>query len=184
MKRLFIGIRIPGNDKLSVLLDVYKNRLKEYRIKWVETENLHLTLRFLGDTEETLIPDINGCLKKVKHDPLNISLKSLGSFRNRAHPVILWIGISPEAGLRSLKKEVDHALHPLNLPQSGNSRFKGHLTVARIKTVNDPRILDELISEHRQDEYFRFSSSAFELIESRLTPSGPVYTVIERFSFT
>ena len=107
-KRLFIAIHVVPDQKFTHYLDQIKNVLISEKIRWVKPENYHITLRFLGDTDTRLIPEISsGLLSSLQNlKSFTLDLFSLGVFRSLYNPRVLWIGISHSEVLLSLKKSI------------------------------------------------------------------------------
>ncbi|ACK42736.1 MULTISPECIES: RNA 2',3'-cyclic phosphodiesterase [Dictyoglomus] len=179
-KRLFIAIEFED----SVKEHIYKFQ-KELKasiigdIKWVEKENFHLTIRFLGETPESLIEDVKSILEEVSNyvDPFYISLEGFGAFPSLKSPRVLWIGI--EEGLEELEKIFDFI--EKRLVKKGLKKedkpFSPHLTLGRVKD-KDIKILKE--SSFSKQVVF---VNSITLFESRLTSQGPIYTPIYKVSF-
>jgi 2'-5' RNA ligase len=146
MHRLFVAIRPPGPVRarlLAVMGGVAGAR-------WQTEDQLHLTLRFIGDVDRHLARDVDAALSGVHHPRFSIALNGLGGFERRGEPVTLWAGIAPHEPLHALHKKVDQAVGSL-IEQSGG--------------ISGPA----------------FDVGEFCLYESRLTPEGPVYTIVERY---
>lgn len=182
MKRLFIAIDLPIEIKRE--LHKFEQELAKYisrGVKWVELENLHFTIRFLGETEEEKIPNITRIMDEVSQElnPFNISLKELGTFPNFKNPRIIWIGI--EKG----KKEILNLFNKLEgkITELGFRKeekdFSPHLTLGRVKERirwNEKWNINILNIEFLVEE--------MTLFESQLTPQGPIYTPLYKCKFS
>jgi RNA 2',3'-cyclic 3'-phosphodiesterase len=169
--RCFISIEIPKEIKNKIIK--IQAQLPNFVGKKTEEENLHLTLKFLGEVNEQLLIDVKKRLSKINFDKLNLEIDSIGVF-NEDYIRIVWLHVR-EA--EELQKEIDLSLKDLFRLED---RFMGHLTIARIKQVEDKRkFLDEL--EKIDFDKMKFSVDNFKLMKSNLTKNGPVYEVIEEY---
>ena len=184
MKRLFIAIKIPVQNNFKETLKHFKQTFKTDNIKWVDPNNLHLTLIFLGDTEEELIPEIIQNLNKLqdKFKSFKIILKKLGVFNNVKYPKVLWIGVEPRENLNSLKELISERLFEFDLSYKDNREFKPHLTIARPKQINNINKLKNLLYENKNTVFQEQNVYEFALYESKLTPEGPIYTTLSKIS--
>lgn len=179
MKRLFIGIGIPDSakDHLQEIQRTGSKRIE--RARWVDKVNLHLTLQFLGNCEEDLIPEIAGGMKEaVKSSAaFDFTLGGLGAFPNPRKARVFWMGVSQgEEEIGSLQKSVEKELVPLGfLPEK--RRFHAHITLARLKMIQDVTKVIEDTQDFRYSDAIKVGK--ITLFESQLKRSGAVYTVLE-----
>ena len=182
--RTFIAIHLPTDVK-AALDDVARHldsRVPRGAIRWVRPEQMHLTLRFLGDTDTDRLPSIQATMDAVAagNTPFEMHLESVGCFPNRRRPRISWVGlVGEDAGLSALKKALDEALIPLGRPLE-NKPFRAHLTLGRVKDERSAAGIDWTTDVPP----LALIVSALHLIESELRPNGPVYTerYVSRFS--
>ncbi len=174
--RTFIGIKLPEKIKE----DIYEiiSHLKESRanVKWVERENLHITLKFVGEINEDLFHKMEEQLKVISFNPFEIVLNGCGVFPNYYRPRVLWIGINfKENTLESLFNKIEDILLPLGINKEERS-FKPHLTLGRVKSSKNK---ENLIKRFREDKIKKYHSSFmvenFTLFESVLKKEGPIY---------
>jgi 2'-5' RNA ligase len=181
-KRLFIAIKIdPDQEFLNAYLKI-KNRLSGEKIRWVKTENLHITLRFLGDTSVNLIPLISSKLSLSFGDikPFNLNLTGAGVFRSPENPKVFWIGIQNPEDLTSAKGNMDFHLKSLiDLQETENEYF--HLTLARMKSISDKTNLKEIIRSYYNFNFITTRVEKIILFESILGKTGPVYNELKDF---
>ena len=176
-KRLFMGTLV------SILgIDHVKNFISSLGIegKWVETENLHFTYRFIGDFEESkigqLVTFLNQKLKGIQ--PPKVTYKGLGVFPNRDKPRVLWIGVESE-GLQTVKKSIDQALMPFGFPPE--EKFTPHVTLLRIKKMKHRTKFNSYLFKMKKHVFLERTEYSVVLIESKLTEKGPIYSVVEEF---
>lgn len=174
--RAFVAVQLPIEVK-AALNDVSRaleDRVARGAVRWVRPEQMHLTLRFLGDTDATLLPAVQSALDAVAagRESFTMRLEGIGCFPNARRPRVIWVGLSEEAtGLLSLKSALDQQLTPLGWPAE-DKPFRAHLTLGRVKDERAVRgITWSAVIPHLPVQV-----DAIHLIESQLRPSGPVYT--------
>ncbi len=179
--RTFIAVDLPQEIKQKI--DAVSSSLRNYggRVSWVRAANLHLTMKFLGEIDDGLLPDLKRALQQqISQIPrFQFSLKDLGAFPNFHKPRVIWIGIdSGVEELTDLAIKVDEATHSLGFEKE-NRPFSAHLTIARVK---DPRTVTDLIAEVQNTLFESEPIHAEEVIimKSQLTPRGAIYTPLER----
>ena len=180
--RAFIAIELPETIKSSI--ETVQARLKslELPLRWVRVENIHLTMKFLGDIEEIEIESIESVLRdSVKMQaPLTLSAKGVGVFPGIRRPRVLWVGIHDhETGLAGLQKSIENQLHRIGYSKEGRP-FKGHLTVGRAKGYVDERKLKEALDSFLAFESSLFTVNEFFIFRSVLKQGGPEYTKLIR----
>ena len=175
--RTFIAVDLPQEVKQKI--DAVSSSLRKYggRVSWVRTANLHLTLKFLGEIEEGLLPDLKRALEErlSQVSKFEFSLKDLGAFPNFHKPRVIWVGIDSGAKeLTDLAIKVDEATHSLGFEKE-NRPFSAHLTIARVK---DPRTTSNLMPEVQNTLFDSEPIQAEDVIimKSQLTPHGAIYT--------
>jgi len=145
--------------------------------KLTELENLHLTLKFLGEIEDGKIEEIKNRLSKLKFDAFEAKLLNMGTFCNRSMPRIVWVKIGG-AGIFELQKQVDDILGDLFKKEE---RFMSHMTIARVKHVSDSRNFKNYIKNMALREV-RFNVSSLVFMKSELGRTGPRYTEMYKVS--
>lgn len=175
--RCFISIDIDPPVK-KIIKDFVSFNLKQHiqgRVRWVNPDNLHLTLSFLGDISKDMIPLVKDAIKKVsmESEPFKIELSDLGCFPNFQNPRVLWIGIKEQPILHQIKRNIDRELDNLGVAYDKKS-FSPHLTIGRIK---GPVKMDWGNLKALDFKAF-FIVREILFMESRLYPEGPVYNQI------
>jgi RNA 2',3'-cyclic 3'-phosphodiesterase len=175
MHRLFVAIRPPEaiRERLLDLMEGVKGA------RWQDEEQLHLTLRFVGEVDRHQADDIAAALGTIRHPPFEIAMSGIGSFDRRGQPVTLWAGVSPHEPLKSLHKKVDQAVQRAGVEPDHRS-YLPHITLARLNRSTGPiaPILESASGLSSQ----RFTVDSFALYESDLSPQGAIYSVVERYS--
>ena len=184
--RLFIAINLPEDllDTLTVTQRQLQRKLTAYPLRWSRPEGIHLTLKFLGDTDPDRIPDISEALQRIaaKHAPFELPVGGLGMFPNTRRPSVLWVGVNDEDHrLRHLAADVDKAMAKLGW-QREKRPFSGHLTLARVKKQagnRDRRALGEAVTAlSGYDKLGVLPVQRIHLMRSQLRPDGAIYTAI------
>lgn len=169
--RTFIAIEIPSEIK-KILLEA-QNQLDKDKAKLKITKDFHLTLKFLGEVDETKIEEIKQKLSEIKFDSFETSLTDIGVFPNESYIRVVWIGLDDHKNnIINLQKEIDSKIELLGFKK--DTRFHPHVTLARVKFVEDKeRFIKNLKEIKIKKETFQITE--FKLIKSILTPEGPVY---------
>lgn len=181
--RLFIAIEIPENIRTA-----FATLLKEFRaiapqLKWVRPENLHVTLKFLGETDPSNLGSLQNTLSLIySPKPVNLEFRGLGFFPNEKRPRVFWVGMEASANLKTLAADIDQAVHRLGF-RVGERPYAPHLTLARISLPGvQPKLL-KTISEKSGQSFGSLTTHEFHLIESKLKPTGAEYTTVQSFHF-
>ena len=178
MIRSFVAVPIKGLSEIERLANDVGNIRG---IKGVRTENIHLTLKFLGNIdEEEDVPRICEVLRKVaeQHTQLKVTFKGTGTFPNPNRMKVAWIGIeSPE--LVKLASDVIAAF-PLREGDRSQS-FKPHLTIGRVKFADGIPAARKILEQHQDHDFGSLAVEEFLLMKSTLTPQGPIYDILSRF---
>ena len=182
MKRLFAAIKIDAESKLAEVYEGLKTKLSHEKINWVDLQNLHTTLKFFGETPEEKIDDICAMLSKCAqaHQPFELLLQNTGIFGSSYKPRVIWFGMQNTQALEKLANDVLQGAETLGWERD-RQNFRPHLTVARIKYLNNKRYFQQVIDSYKNVSLQKIAVSSFALIESRLRPQGPEYHVVEEF---
>jgi len=174
--RTFIAIKIQLQSKLNETLDELKNKLKGESIKWVERENLHLTLKFLGETHRNQVDKITQLLEESIgiYPGINLKLSGLGYFKTMGQPRVLFVNIVRNDSLTKLFELIGNKLAEIGFEKE-KRRFSPHLTLARIKYLNNKKRFYSVIEEFRNSEFQESLVSKIVFYESILTQNGPIY---------
>ncbi len=185
--RVFLAVELASavRESIGALQDALKSRIPGELVRWVRPENLHLTLRFLGEVEpsvvaallETLTESVRGC------QPFRFSLRGGGCFPNRKRPRVLWVGVDPvPVELGRLKQAADDAVRQQGFLPEGRG-FEPHLTIARFKTSKTAETsVAPLMTALEGRDFGESPVSDIVLFESRLSQRGATYHAVERIS--
>jgi len=187
--RAFFCIELE--DELKAKLDGITRPLKRRsgaRVSWVRRENLHITLKFLGEVapERERVEELRLAAEVVSEGigPFALELNLLGAFPSLERPRVIWVGCSaPPEELLRLHGRLERELEPLGFPPEGKP-YTPHITLGRVKERDRGRV-GRLGEALRRLEPFQFVARAtgITLMESRLTPAGALYTPIFREEF-
>ena len=182
MKRIFAAIKINLDDGFLDIYEEIKETFYKDKIKWVAPENMHITLKFFGDTKEDIINNIRNTFRNIAGTikPFEIKIKGFGFFGNSRFPRVLWFGIEFPDNLDLIYENIQKELEPLGY-QSEDKKFKPHLTIGRIKDFKNKRLLLDLVEKYNNTLILRNQVKEFVLYESILKKEGPVYIPIEKF---
>ena len=178
-KRTFIAIKVIPDHLFLKKYNLIRNKLKHEDIRWVNPGNFHITLRFIGDTPEGEIVKIKEILDRVVSDiaTFNFGIQGIDLFRSIRHPRVLWMGMNNTHALIELKNKIDEFLNPLfNLPP--NSSFSPHLTLGRMKRINNTEAFRQLIANYREDRFLDMQVREVIFFESVLKREGAVYEIL------
>jgi len=187
--RLFVALEIPAAVRDNLTAQVAELRelsakVADKRPRWVRPENLHVTLKFIGEVAPTKLAGIRDALSAIRSDgPVEIKFRGLGFFPNEQHPRVLWAGLDVSANLPPLAGDVDVALETQGIARERRS-FMPHLTLARIEPPGLHEKLRAAIQKNGAREFGSFQTREFYLIESKLKPSGAEYTTLASYPFT
>lgn len=189
MLRSFIAFDLEEEKTKKNIIDfIERLKLNQSRTKFVEPENLHMTLKFLDNISESLAPKIYHILKEeingtfFKDKTQKFVLKGTGQFKNYS---ILWIKLVGDISfLQSIKNQVEELLeNKFEIKKDNRIDFKPHMTIGRLKkkqinykTFNS---FKTLIKENKDTEFGLFHIDKVKLKKSVLTPKGPIYSDLE-----
>lgn len=182
MKRLFAAIKVKPSEEFLSKYYLLKKSLQHEKIRWVIPENLHITLKFFGETPEHHIPAIKLALKESINDISSFAfeVKDIGVFGSSYKPKAIWFGIDPKNEIEALVTSIYHELSQIGIDPD-RQNFVPHLTLARMKFVEDKKIFQQVIDKQKEGLIQKEEVNKFHLFESILRPDGPEYRVIETF---
>jgi RNA 2',3'-cyclic 3'-phosphodiesterase len=181
--RLFIAIDIPPNILSTIASFLLELRAVAPNVKWVRDGNLHLTLKFLGETDPARQVAIEDSLSSIRSaKPFVLDISGLGFFPNAKRPKIFWAGVNSSPDLQPLVAEIENAMHALGYTRDVRP-FTPHLTLARFDQPGIPAQLAATVAANAGHNFGSFTVSEFHLIESKLKSTGAEYTTLQSFSF-
>lgn len=186
MKRLFLAIPFEDCSAFVDLSQRLKSKLNFERINWVNPENTHLTLKFIGNTHTAEIPKIVGKTTDIisKHRSFTLDFNKTGIFGSRYEPRVLWLGMAKESPeLLQLANDVLDGFDEIGFLRD-RQNFVPHLTIARIKQLNDKPYFQKVINEIEQKTYLKSTVSKVILFESILRQTGVIHIPLHSFQPT
>jgi RNA 2',3'-cyclic 3'-phosphodiesterase len=182
MKRIFIALKIEPGPELRNMIRGLRNASGNIRVKWVEPENIHLTLAFLGDTEEERITAAAMILNKVcsATGQFSFTIGSPGIFKSYRDLKVIWTGIRDPEALVELRRKLSEELNYAGF-RLEEREFRPHITIGRVKAPGNADMLKSFISRYQDITLQVVKVKEAILFESILKPAGPVYKPVGIF---
>ncbi len=178
--RLFLAIDLPPDLK-EKLFNLGKKFNQAFpHMKLVEKENLHITLKFLGEVDEIRKDEIISLLRSQNFgEKFSASIETLGVFPNENFIRVLWVGIGEgRENISTLMKKIDKTLNTIGfLPERS---YIPHITIARLKQKPNKKFFD-VFSKYRAEQFGEINVEKFVLFKSTLTKNGPIYEKIKEW---
>jgi len=180
--RTFIAFELPPS--VIFLLQEVQQELKRLKIRarWVRPENIHLTLKFLGDVNPDDIHKIGTAMACAAIDclPITLSVRGIGVFPGIKRPRVIWVGLDGDTqSLLALQSRLEQKLAGAEFPKDKRS-FKAHLTMGRIKQTANPAVIRQMIADYAKLSSEEFTFNQVILFKSDLKPSGAVYSKLKQ----
>jgi 2'-5' RNA ligase len=180
--RLFIALEFPASVKTALAAAIKRLQAVDRgrSVRWTAIDNLHLTLKFLGDTPAGRVPAINAAIGQAAAGiaPFPLSISGAGVFPNQRSPRILWIGVGGEVvTLLKLQANVEHYVAPLGYPTESRP-FSAHITIGRVKPEARRDAIRPIVEAASQvgTDLTVWQVDHVALMQSELQPTGAVYT--------
>jgi RNA 2',3'-cyclic 3'-phosphodiesterase len=174
MHRLFVALRPPASVR-SPLLDVMSG---VPGARWQDDDQLHITLRFVGEVDGRMAEDVAHALGTVRAPALSLDIAGVGRFDTRGRANALWAGVRPRDAIAGLHRKVDQALVRCGLPPEGRA-YLPHLTLARLGRMAGP--VEPWLARHAGLSSPTFEISHMMLFESHLGSEGARYETVARY---
>ncbi|MCK5675174.1 MAG: RNA 2',3'-cyclic phosphodiesterase [Spirochaetales bacterium] len=176
MYRLFIAVPIPDHIRSSLL----QLRVNIPGAKWTQEDQLHTTVKFIGEVDGQMFRDIRNKLSEIKIEQFPLQITGVGSFppgnsSKRSSPKVLWAGIEDLILLTRLRNKIESTLNELGIKREGR-KFSPHVTLARLKKSNSHGVV-EFLSGHSAFKSESFGVEEFRLYSSKLLPGGAVHNI-------
>ncbi|HML05288.1 MAG TPA: RNA 2',3'-cyclic phosphodiesterase [Methanobacterium sp.] len=179
--RVFLAIEIDEKLK-NKISEVQKEFAKsDAPVKYVETENLHFTLKFFGEIDDNKLNDVTKVIEnKIKnHESFKVSIKKTGVFPNESYVRVLWLGMENVEPFSNLQKDLDEDFVKMGFKKERS--YIPHLTIGRVKGARNKEELLSKLKDLGEVEIGEMDISKIVLKKSELTPVGPIYTTIKEF---
>ncbi|HEX6126498.1 MAG TPA: RNA 2',3'-cyclic phosphodiesterase [Pyrinomonadaceae bacterium] len=184
-KRVFIALDISSEarDVCSSHIATLRQGFRDVRVAWERPEKLHITLKFLGNTDPRTLGELGSSLRAIagRHDAFRLRMSHSGAFPSKHRPRVLWIGVEDiSAATSALHGEIEDRCRQLGFEEEGR-RFRPHVTIGRVRDAEKAR---ELCEQHLRTriEPVEFDVSEIVIYESRLQSTGSVYSPISKVS--
>jgi 2'-5' RNA ligase len=177
MPRIFVGCNIPYTKKIKLVRADFKKSLPDSHINWVDPDNFHITLKFLGEISSEQRDDVITVVKDISKNfsPFSFQIKGAGVFKNVKHPRVLWLGLEETKLFKNLFHSIESGLVPLGFAKESKP-FNPHLTLARIKFLKDTVRLGQLIENYKGVNIDSIQVGSLIVYESLLQKKGAVYS--------
>ncbi|ASJ15771.1 2'-5' RNA ligase [Thermococcus chitonophagus] len=182
--RAFIAIDVSEEVRDAIVKAQDFIGTKEAKIKFVERENLHITLKFLGEITQEQAEEIKKVLAEIakRHRKHEVRVKGIGVFPNPNYVRVIWAGVENDEGIKAIAQDIERELSKLGFKK--DKEFVAHVTIGRVKFVKDKLGLAMKLKELANEDFGTFRVEAIELKKSTLTPKGPIYETLARFELS
>ena len=176
--RTFIAVEIDSQTKQKISDLIASLKKSNADVKWVTKDQMHLTLKFLGNIEQNKVQEISDVLKSIAGNfkPFSISLSAIAGFPNLNRPKVIWLGIEKGAeNLKKLNELIETGLEKIGFRKESRE-FNPHLTLGRVRTFKNISELTQIINENNIHNEVKINELI--LFQSTLTPKGSIYTPV------
>jgi RNA 2',3'-cyclic 3'-phosphodiesterase len=181
--RLFIALDLPDAVRRALADLIAQLKPESPSAHWVRPESMHLTLKFLGETDPQKLDSIRATLAKIHSvRPIELHFCALGFFPNELKPRVLWTAVEASANLFELAAAIEETLEPLGFPRESHG-FVPHLTLARINSAKGIENLVRAADALKSYDFGSTQETEFHLFESVLKRSGAEYKKLATFLF-
>ena len=151
-------------------------------IKLVERENLHFTVKFLGEIPDEVVDEVDRKVSALSIRPMKVDVRGLGAFPDARRPRVVWAGVAaPDLGtISSAGQQVIDALEGVG--ESDDRGFHPHITVARVRSPRNSDSLSAVLRDYSAKEFGRTEINSLKLKSSDLTPAGPIYRDLKEYA--
>lgn len=176
--RAFISADLPAIPALERLAHDLREASRDLKV--VSVDHLHLTLKFLGDTEEGLVPEIVSAMREASAGiaPFSVQVKGTGAFPTLGRPNVLWVGLEGGEPLGRMARSLNENLADLGFPREERA-WSPHVTLARVRGRRDLDRAQDLVRRHGDDLFAEVRIDEVRLKKSVLRPQGPEYSTVE-----
>ena len=180
--RSFIAFDLENEQVLNRLSQAQKLVLETGAdLKPVSPQNIHVTIRFLGDISPGMVDKVYDAIKNVKFTPFTIQIRGLGVFPSLNYPRVVWAGMTDGVEqLRSIFNQLEPQIRQLGF-QADAYGFSPHLTIARVRTGKNKERLAEFVTKKGDLEFGTIKANCLRLKRSQLSPKGPTYSTIKEY---
>lgn len=185
--RLFVAINLPPDLRQRLFDSTAPLRTGKFPVRWVMPDAMHITLKFLGDTEDERADSVRRTMREgtARHRPFTFRIGPVGAFPNLRRPRVLWLGITADSVLSDLQRETERDLAQLGFDTEAR-RFSPHVTIGRARNEARPPAFNGLepIAHSIAISAEPVVVTAIDLMRSRLGRGGAVYERIDSFDLS
>jgi 2'-5' RNA ligase len=178
--RIFVGIQLAEAVRESIAAELRPFKATANSIRWTESRNVHLTLKFIGEASAAKTEAIAQALlaAPIPVAPFKLKVRGFGKFPAGDDLHIIWAGVEDDPALQELFAAIEAALAPLGIARETRP-FNPHITLGRNKARYNFKALFDLLAAKADIFLAEFPVASFQLFSSQLTPSGPLYKVLK-----
>jgi 2'-5' RNA ligase len=178
--RIFVGIQLAEAVRESIVRELLPFKKTANSIRWTESRNIHLTLKFIGEISRDRLERIEAALSaaKIPVAPFPLKIAGFGKFPTGDDLHIFWAGVAETPQLQSLFDWIENTLAPLGIARE-TQPFNPHITLGRNKGRYNFQTLFGLLAEKRDVFLAEIQATRFQIFSSQLTPAGPIYKIIK-----
>lgn len=171
--RCFISLELPEELKKNIYGYIEKLKAAGADVKWIPPENLHLTLKFLGNTQEELLKDINERLISLakSHERFSLQVSGAGAFPNIKYPRVIWLGVHDSEEIIKLQHDMDESMAGLGF-EKDDKQFTPHLTIGRVKSMRNKDALIKELATLKEVDFGKIGVNNITMMKSELKPGG------------
>ena len=179
--RCFVALDLPESVRAVLVRAVDELRGPDAAVRWVAAENLHVTLKFLGDSSDEQVAEMTAAVESLPDEKLELVLSGLGQFPPRGRPRVFWAGLEGAIeAIARIARSLEHAARQCGFPRERRP-FRAHVTLGRVKGGHGLRALEPLLATVGSTlDSDPFQAPSITLYRSELTPSGARYTAVAR----
>lgn len=180
--RSFISFDIEDDEVLNKISGAQRKVIDTGAdLKMIKPQNIHVTMRFLGNINRSMVDKVFAKMKDVNFTPFKFKIQGLGAFPNLGYLRVIWAGIT-EGGdqMQDIFNQLEPDLQKLGF-NPDRKGFSPHLTIARVKSGRNKTQLAEYVKEHENYEFGKVEANCLRLKKSTLTPKGPIYTTLREY---
>lgn len=180
--RCFIAIIIDDSLKNEIDESITGLKTGASDVKWVPSENLHVTLKFLGETPEGQLTQIYEKIERIsaRHEPFHLHLQGVGLFPDKKRPRVVWIDLKDSERLIKLQEDVEDSLITIGF-KNDNRHFSPHLTIGRVRSLKGRDSLLSEMEKLRDKDFGNIGVNKISLMKSELRPTGARYTAVAEY---
>ncbi len=180
--RCFISINLEESLKMEIDKAIEILRSGNPDVRWVPVGNMHMTLKFLGNTEEETASSLDEKLSRLaaRHESFRLNLRGIGLFPDKRRPRVVWIDIPDSEDLKELQRDVEEAALSAGFEREDRP-FSPHLTIGRVRSSRGMNSLLAAIETLKDKDFGNIEVNAVSLMKSDLRPAGAQYTTLAEF---